>query len=152
MTPEQSRPDGDHRGSTRMRLAAALLRRGQDLPTVAERTGVPVPLLELLLAEQQTPPRRPLPRLGHAAVTLRMTVTVLIVEFLAFCSLTVSITAMLERAPNVGVVSGALGVALIVAAWSLIRRSRPPHYQRRRPTFRRTRGRTNPAQRNEDHG
>ena len=71
-----------------MRLAAALLRRGQDLATVAERTGVPVPLLELMLADQNPQPPRRI-RVGAPAVTLRLTVTVLIVEFLAFCSFTV---------------------------------------------------------------
>lgn len=113
-------------------MAAALLRRGQDVLSVSERTGVPVPLLELLLEEHQPPPRRSPPRPGGPPVTLRMAVTVLVVDFLAFCSLTVCVTAFLERQPDIGVVSGFSALILIVAAWWLIRRHRLPSGRSRR--------------------
>lgn len=50
------RPDRDHRASLRTLHAARLLRRGEDLDTVAALTDVPVALLELIQADQPHTP------------------------------------------------------------------------------------------------
>jgi len=50
--PPKPAPDRDYRASLRTLLAAELLRRGEGLAHVAEVTGVPVALVELIRAEQ----------------------------------------------------------------------------------------------------
>lgn len=48
MAAERPPADRDRRGSIRMHLAARMLRRGDEVSTVAATTGVPVPLLGLV--------------------------------------------------------------------------------------------------------
>lgn len=53
-----------------------------------------------------------------------MIVTVLIIEFLAFCNLTVSVTAFIGHRQVLGVTTGVVAVVLIGAAWLVIRTGR----------------------------
>ena len=67
-------------------------------------------------------------------MTLPMIVWVLALDFLAFCALIVSITALIERRLNIGLISAAAAIVLIIGVWRLVRRSRlpgPPKVRRR---------------------
>lgn len=123
MRPEGPRPAADNRASSNMQLAAAMLRRGGDLPTIAAVTDVPVPLLDLMVEEQRTSPQRRR-RLDGSAVTLGLLLALVAVDLLTFCSVTVCVIAMLLQQPNIGIIAGVVTLTLLGLSWSLICRGR----------------------------
>ena len=128
MRADQPRSDSDDQPGASMQLAAKMLRRGDDLCTVAELTGVPVALLELLQREQHRRPHRRRHRLrrrGHQ-LSVQLVLTVLLLEFVAVSGITVAVTGLINHHIILAITSGVAAVALTVAAWVLIRRSRLP--------------------------
>jgi len=125
--PPEPAPDRDYRASLRTLLAANLLRRGEGLAHVAEVTGVPVALVELIRAEQvlEVPaPNTSRDRSGwkvqqQRLVKNRMLVfVVVVIDVAAVANLVVGITALYQRSAALGVLTGiiALIVVLIVSA------------------------------------
>ncbi len=125
--PSKPTPDCDHRASLRILLAANLLRNGEDRARVADVTGVPVALVELIQAEQglEIPaPNTSRDRSGWKVqqqrwVTNRMLVFVVVVINVAgVANLVVGIIALYQRSAVLSVLTGiiALIVVLMVAA------------------------------------
>ena len=132
-------PHDDDRSSVRMKLAHLMLRRGDDLADIAQRTAVPVPLLELMRDERDNPGPRPgsgprdgrrhrvarrRPGGGDSSLTMRMIVMVVIIDFVAFCNITVCVTALVEHHRAWGATTGAIALGLIIAVSRLIRSAR----------------------------
>jgi hypothetical protein len=63
--PIPRRPDHDHRPSMRMLVAASMLRHGHDPPAVAEATGVPLALVDLIGEQLDTHPATSPPPATH---------------------------------------------------------------------------------------
>ncbi len=110
--PPEPAPDRDHRASLRTLLAAELLRRGEDLAHVAEVTGVPVALVELIRTEQvlEVPaPNTSRDRSGwkvqqQRLVKNRMLVFVaVVIDVAAVANLVVGITALYQRSAALSV-------------------------------------------------
>jgi hypothetical protein len=130
----------DQRGSRRTMLAAAMLRRGDDIDQIAQVTGVPRALIELIRDELDKGETergelhdRVDPRLGkrlrrrwrrspQARQLITMTV---IVEFAASANIVASITALIQHSVNLGVLTGVVALALILAVWTLVRAVTP---------------------------
>ena len=107
--------EGEGGVSWRMLLAAAMLRRGDSIVSVADETGVPVALLDLMSRETQawiTPVVLPP---GEALRRRRFNLTVSLIGTAAIADTATCVASLLHHLTAVGVFSGAAAVALTAA-------------------------------------
>jgi hypothetical protein len=122
-------------------LAAAMLRRGDDVDQIVEVTDVPRALIELIRDEldKGEPEGRKLqhrvnPRLGGrrrrrrqgTRQTRQLIIVTVIIEGAASANIVASITALIQHSVNVGVLTGVVALALTLALWTLLRAVTPP--------------------------
>jgi hypothetical protein len=129
--PERSTPrppdtDDDDRASVRIRLAALMLRRGDDVGEVSVATDVPVALLELLRAEVAE--EADLNEQCRAAVAevrrrRRIVIAVLVVEVAAVGNVVVGLSALVGHFAGLGLSSTLIAAALLLAVYAVITHS-----------------------------
>ena len=127
-------PHEDHRASHRMLLAAALLRQGQDIGTVAAETHVPMALLELVrdeLGHQATPPQHPRhpphSQRRRSPRAWQRVAAVAVVE-VAIANIVMSITALVWHSGSLGMLSGIVAFVLVLAVTLLSRLLSPTQH------------------------
>ena len=117
-------PHEDHRASHRMLLAAALLRQGEDIGTVAAETHVPMALLELVrdeLGHQATPPQHPRHSQRRRSPRAWQRVAAVAVIEVAIANIVMSITALVWHSGSLGMLSGIVTIVLVLAVTLLSR-------------------------------
>ncbi len=103
-----------------MLLAAVLLRRGDSIIEVAARTRVPLALLEMVREELDSngeAPRAQIPqpaRFGSSRRTRRK-LGALVIVVTALANITACVTALLWHNPTLGMLTGIVAIALVVA-------------------------------------
>ena len=133
MTPERSmaplpEADDNRHASVQVRLAALMLRRGDDVGDVSAATDVPVALLELLRAEvadeagldQQRQATVDDVRRRHWVV-----IAVLIIEVAAVANIVIGVIALIGHLAVLGLVASVIGAALLLAVYVVARCATP---------------------------
>ena len=118
-----------------MQLAALMLRRGDDVNVVAADTEVPVAMLELLRAELEAAAEHSQNLRWEAyrrrSARIRRTIIVAVsIEVVALANIVACITAFLRHDRGLGLVTGVVAAALMIAVYligrPLARTLRPP--------------------------
>jgi hypothetical protein len=140
----------DQRGTRRIILTVAMLRRGNDIDQIVHVTGLPRPLIELIRDElEKDEPEgadlrdradhrfdERLRRLRRRSRQARqVAVVTAIIEVAAFANIAAAITALIRHSVDIGVVTGVVALALMLAVWTLARAVTPtrPATQHPRP-------------------
>lgn len=136
--PPPNTDTDDDRASLRIRLAALMLRRGDDVGDASVATDVPVALLELLRAEVAD--EGDLDEQRRASVhgarrRRRVVIAVLIMEVAAVANIVVGLTAPIGHLAGLGLLATLIAGALIVAVYVVAKYSTPPASPTRHPGF-----------------
>lgn len=133
MTPKRStaplpEADDDRHASVRVRLAALMLRRGDDVGDVSVATDVPVVLLELLRAEVAD--ETDLDQQRQATVDdvrrrRRVVIAVLIMEVAALANIVIGLIALIGHLAGLGLLASVIGPALLLAVYVVARCATP---------------------------
>jgi hypothetical protein len=130
----------DQRGTRRIILIVAMLRRGADIDQIVHVTGVPPPLIELIRdeLEKDEPEGADLrnrvdPRFDERRRRLRrrsrqarqLAIVTVIIEVAALANVAAAITALIRHSVGIGVVTGVIALALMLAVWTLARAVTP---------------------------
>jgi uncharacterized integral membrane protein len=146
LSPPAPDPDGDHRGSRRILLATVLLRRGDDPESIADITGVPIAMLELIRAHDRTPERdkdrgpevgedageryphnrRTESPQGRSARARWVVIALVILEVVAVANVLACATALFRGSTDLGVLTGLVALALTGGVFLLARAARSP--------------------------
>lgn len=133
MTPERStaplpEADDDRHASVRVRLAALMLRRGDDVGDVSVATDVPVALLELLRAEVADEADLDQQRQVTVDDVRRrrwVMIAVLIMEVAAVANIVVGLIALIGHLAGLGLLASMIGSALLLAIYVVARFATP---------------------------
>jgi hypothetical protein len=130
----------DQRGSRRIILAVGMLRRGDDIDQIAHVAGLPRLLIELIRdeLEKDEPEGADLRnRVDHrfderlrglrrrSRQARQVAIVTAIIELAAFANIAAAITALIRHSVDIGVVTGVMALALMLAVWTLARAVTP---------------------------
>jgi hypothetical protein len=138
----------DQRGTRRIILAVAMLRRDGDIDQVVYLTGLPCPLIELIHNElEKDEPEgadlrnRADPRFDERLRRLRrrfrqarqLAIVTVIIEVAALANIAAAVTALIRHSLDIGVVTGVIALALMLAVWTLARAVTPTQPRTQHP-------------------